>query len=99
MTRKISIGGIIFNVEPVGHKILKAYLDAWKEFNPQLKKQWEELVAEHLLNQLQGGKNITTVSDVENIRKVLPEIPSRLLPEPYSSVRSGYFSNLIVGLW
>jgi hypothetical protein len=99
MTRRITIGGIIFHVEPVGYEILKAYLDAWKELNPQKKTQWEELVAEHLLQQLHGANSITTISHVEGIHAVLPEIPSRISHHTSNSTRNRYFSKTVFGLW
>jgi hypothetical protein len=95
MTRRITIGGIIFHVEPVGHEILNAYLDAWKKLNPQMKTQWEELVAEHLLQQLHGSNSITTISHVEGIHKVLPEISSRIFNHSSNSNRSRYFSKMV----
>ncbi|GJM30546.1 MAG: hypothetical protein DHS20C17_31810 [Cyclobacteriaceae bacterium] len=99
MTRKIIIDGIIFNVEPVGHEILKAYLDAWKQLNPKKRKQWEELVAEHLLQQLHGGCSTTTVSHVESIYKVMPEIPFSNLTMPPNAKRYQYLTKLVFGLW
>lgn len=67
MTRRITIAGIIFNVEPIGYDILRAYQDAWKQWNPQHKQQWEEQAAEHLLQQLTRGQSITTLDHIEGI--------------------------------
>lgn len=99
MTRRIAIGGIIFNVEPVGHEILKAYLDAWRQLNLNEKKQWEELVAEHLLQQLNGHHTVTTLSHVEGIHKVLPETPLKITRRPMNQGKRSYFTNLILNLW
>lgn len=99
MTRRITIGGIIFNVEPVGHEILKAYLDAWKQVNSNEIRQWEELVAEHLLQQLNGHSTVTTLSHVEGIHKVLPETPLKIKRRPVNTAKKRYFTNLLLNLW
>jgi len=100
MTRRITIGGIIFNVEPLGYEILIAYLDAWKQLNPQKKKQWEELAAEHLLQRLTGGRSITTVDHIEGIIKILPEISSFTSKQrKKESTKGGYSLRMAFGLW
>lgn len=100
MTRKINVSGIIFNVEPVGYEILKAYLDAWNQVDPKGKKQWEEQVAEYLLQRLSGGNSITTTAHIEGMNKVLKEVPF----PPVSNASKGgnwgqYFSQIAFGLW
>ena len=69
MTRRITIAGIIFNVEPLGYEMLKAYKEALKQWNPQHKEQWEEQAAEHLLQQLNRDVSVTTLDHVEGIGK------------------------------
>lgn len=100
MTRKINVSGIIFNVEPVGYEILKAYLDAWNQVDPKGKKQWEEQAAEYLLQRLSGGNSITTTAHIEGMNEVLKEVP---VP-PVSNANKGggwrqYFSQVAFGLW
>lgn len=99
MTRRIAIDGIIFNVEPLGYEILKAYLDAWSQLNPQRKQLWEEQAAEHLLQQLSGGKSVTTVAHVENINNVIPEATFPVTHSRTGSDRRDYYSRFIPGLW
>lgn len=99
MTQRIIIDGIIFNVEPVGHEILKAYLDTWKQYNSNEIKQWEELVAEHLLQQLNGHSTVTTLSHVQGIHKVLPAKPLKINRRPVNSGRKRYLANLVLNLW
>ena len=73
MTRRINISGIIFNVEPIGYEILRAYLDAWNQMNPQYKALWEEQAAEYLLQKLRGSHSVTTTSHVEGFIVINPE--------------------------
>ena len=73
MTRKISISGITFNVEPVGYEMLRAYLGAWNQMNPESKAQWEEQAAEYLLQKLRGSNSVTTTGHVEGFIVISPE--------------------------
>lgn len=99
MTRRIIIDGIIFNVEPLGYEILKAYLDAWKQSSPKQIKQWEELTAEHLLQRLTGGSSVTTVDHVEGIRKIIPEVSFAGKNRMRRSGMGSYFLKMAFGLW
>ncbi len=99
MTRRINIAGVIFNVEPLGYEILRAYQDAWNKKNPHNQRQWEELTAEYLLQQLSLGYSITTVDHVEGISKVLPEIPARSNSDNLGFNLNKYFHQLTLGLW
>jgi len=73
MTQRINISGIIFNVEPIGYEILRAYLGSWNQMNLESKAQWEEQAAEYLLQKLGGGTSVTTTSHVEGIIVISPE--------------------------
>ena len=100
MTRRINISGIIFNVEPVGYQILRAYLDAWSQMNHQAKVQWEEMAAEYLLQQLNGNSMVTTTDQVEKMQQALPDIPfptTGILANGLT-VRK-YFNMIAFGLW
>jgi hypothetical protein len=100
MTRRITIAGVIFNVEPLGYEILRTYQDAWNENNPHHQRQWEELTAEYLLQQLGRGDDITTLDHVEGITNVLPEVNhghSTINLKP--SGKRKYLFPLILGLW
>lgn len=108
MTRKISIDGIIFHVEPVGYEILVAYLDAWKQGDAQRKALWEELAAEYLLQKLKKGKNVTTTDDVQGLTEILKDAP--FIFDPVVSRRNGkgsrprsrfghYINQIAMGLW
>ena len=100
MTRRINISGIIFNVEPVGYEILRAYQDAWKQMNPQSKGQWEEQVAEYLLQQLNGNTTITTTAHIEGMNKVLSEVPFPNANNLGNGGRWGqFFTQIAFGLW
>ncbi len=107
MTRKISIDGIIFHVEPVGFEILRAYLDAWDQGNAHRKAQWEEQAAEYLLQKLRDGKSVTTAEDVKGLTEILKEVPFKADPEATTN-RNGYSSKskfgqyitqIAMGLW
>ena len=100
MTRRITIGGVIFNVEPLGYEILIAYLDAWKQLHPHKIKQWEEQAAEHLLQRLSGGRSVTTVDHVEGICKILPDVSAQAIKRRKKELRkSGYFLKMAFALW
>jgi hypothetical protein len=102
MTRKINISSIIFHAEPVGYELLKSYLDAWNQMNPQSKNQWEEQAAEYLLQQLNGNNTITTTAQVEGMNNVLHGVP---FPLPTSNKRKNrnrwqhYVTQVSFGLW
>ena len=96
MTRRITIAGIIFNVEPIGYEILKAYQNAWNQRNPRYKKLWEEQAAEHLLQQLTKEESVTTLDHVEGINKVLPEIPIATTP---IKKEGNFLLQIAMGLW
>ena len=99
MTRRITVGGVIFNVEPVGYEVLKAYLKAWNQISPNKKKLWEELAAEHLLQQLNGGNSITTIAHVEGMNKKLSEVPFPIVNTSRKVLSWGiYFAQLALGL-
>lgn len=108
MTRKISIDGIIFHVEPVGYEILLAYMDAWLQGNAQRKALWEEQAAEYLLQKLRNGKTVTTTEDVNGLTEILKEVP--FIAEPTLPGRNGkthkfrsgfgrYLTQIATGLW
>lgn len=100
MTRRINISGIIFNVAPAGYEILRAYLDAWNQMNPQAKVKWEEQVAEYLLQQLNNNSTITTTAHIEGMHKVLTEVPFPTSNNFSKGPRwSYYFSQIACGLW
>ena len=99
MTRRITIGGIIFNVEPVGYEILKAYQDAW-ELDPRGKVKWEEHAAEYLLQMLQGGKSVTTLDHIERMNTQLPEDTLNLIrPATNLTRKKRYLLPMVFGLW
>ena len=99
MTRRITIAGVIFNVEPLGYEILRAYKDAWNKRNPHNQRQWEELTAEYLLQELTKGERITTLDHVEGISQVLPEVPLRSSHLKTEGGKGKYFFQLAFGLW
>ena len=105
MTRKISIDGIIFHVEPVGFEILRAYLDAWDQGNASRKAQWEEQAAEYLLQKLRDGHNVTTTEDVQGLTEILKEVPFKMeisARKNGKSSRSSFgqlITQIAVGLW
>ena len=100
MTRRINISGIIFNVEPVGYEILRAYLEAWNQINSKAKNQWEEQVAEYLLQRLGGNSTITTTAHVEGMNKVLAEVPFPQTTPPKNSRNwNSYLTQIAFGLW
>ena len=102
MTRKINISGIIFHAEPVGYELLKSYLDAWNQLNPQSKSLWEEQVAEYLLQQLNGNNTITTNAHVEGMNNVLHGVSFQLSTSNKLKNRSKwqhYIPQLSFGLW
>ena len=100
MTRRITVGGVIFNVEPVGYEILKEYLKAWNQISPSKREQWEVLAAEYLLQQLNGGNSVTTRSHVERMNKKLSEVPFPKVNTSRRGVGWGpYFAQLAFSLW
>ena len=99
MTRRITIAGIIFNVEPLGYEILSAYKDAWNKRNPHSQRQWEELTAEYLLQKLTKGVRITTLDHVEGISQILPEAPPRSSHLETEGDKGKYCFPLSFGLW
>lgn len=103
MTRKISIDGIIFHVEPLGYEILRAYLDAWTKYNRKGKAQWEEQVAEYLLQKLRNGSSVTTTEDVNGLNEILKEVPFKIQSEepqePRKSRFGQYIAQIAIGLW
>ena len=105
MTRKISIDGIIFHVEPVGYEILRAYLDAWNKYNRKGRAHWEEQVAEYLLQKLRNGSAVTSTQDVQGLNEILKEVPFKIdssesTDEPKKSSRLGqYIAQIAMGLW
>jgi len=102
MTRKINISGIIFHAEPVGFEILKSYLDAWNQMNPQAKTLWEEQAAEYLLQQLNGNNTITTIAHVEGMNCVLNGVPFQSSTSNKLKNRNKwqhYITQVSFGLW
>ncbi len=100
MTRRIAIDGIIFNVEPVGYEILKAYKDATRGLDAKTKQKWEENAAEHLLQQLRNGSNITTAAHLEGINAVSQEIPLANVHKTKNATnRRRHLLQIALGLW
>jgi len=104
MTRKISIDGIIFHVEPVGYEILRAYLDAWTKYNQKGRAHWEEQVAEYLLQKLRTGSSVTSTEDVQGLNEILKEVPFKIRSseendEPRKSRFGQYIAQIAMGLW
>jgi hypothetical protein len=99
MTHRITIAGVIFNVEPLGYEILRAYKDTWNKRNPHNQRQWEELTAEYLLQKLTNGESITTLDHVEGISQILPEVPPRSNHLKTEGRKGKYFCQFSFGLW
>ncbi len=110
MTRKISIDGIIFHVEPVGFEMLKAYQDAWAQFNTDRQSLWEEQAAAYLLQRLKGRNTVTTLEDVKGLTEIFKDntkengnlsTPARQATSnrPQTGGSRNYFSQFALGLW